>query len=88
MLTDAILQNYIQHIDRLTTTPTLTQEYFTASNATGAGPAIFSLSFENFMANPQLYQQEVFGPSTIVVKCNHAREFLSVAKVLGMWIAD
>lgn len=35
------------------------------------------------MSNPLLYQQEVFGPSTIIVKCTDPAQFLQVQEVLG-----
>lgn len=62
----------------------LTQEYKTDSDRTGAGPAFFTLSFEDFMADPLSYQQEVFGPSTIIVKCSSVDQFLKVPDVLGI----
>jgi len=83
MLTDGIMNNYMTHVDRFAASTTLNQEYRTQSSpSVGAGPAVFSLDFSEFMSDPIYYQQEVFGPSTVVVKCTSVQQFSQAAAVM------
>lgn len=47
------------------------------------GPTVFSVSLKDFLESPQELQMELFGPSTLIVRCNDTSEFNQVAKIVG-----
>jgi len=59
-------------------------EYATGSldHETGAGPAVFSVSIQNFLKNAALLQTEIFGPCTLLIKCSSVKQLEKLHTVL------
>lgn len=73
MLTGGIEASYAAGVDRLASTPGVE----TWTRGTGAAAAVFSVGAAEFLAAPAL-QEEVFGPSTLVVLCESRTSALDV----------
>lgn len=83
MLTPSILEAYKTGVDNLRSVKELNCVHYTpATLGNHASPAVFSISITDFLKNPHKYQEEIFGPSTIIVKCSKIAELLAVAKNL------
>ena len=81
MLYDAICQRYrdsVQHLKSLPDVHVITQEA-AATDSKKAQTIVFTTSAKTFLKEKQL-QEEVFGPSTIIVTCDSERELEEVAR--------
>jgi len=87
MVTPTVQQNYIDQVERFSKLSGLKLEYKTKSGPAGAGPAIFSVPFEEYLKNPSQLQEEIFGPATVIVYCDKktpttGSQFVAAAKSL------
>ncbi|MGH9883669.1 MAG: aldehyde dehydrogenase (NADP(+)), partial [Pyrinomonadaceae bacterium] len=84
MLHPGILRSYEEGLERLASIEGIeTQRSRMAAEATRtqATPAVFVASVNNLLANKEI-SEEVFGPSTVIVKCRLREEMLQVARGL------
>jgi len=84
MLTPSIFDAYNAGVAEMKGYPFIRLEYKCASGdfATGAGPAVFSVSYNNFINNNKILQKELFGPSTLLVRCSSVAQLSSLSQVL------
>lgn len=78
MLTPGITTAYCDAVAQVAKTNGLRA---TKGDGEGSVPALFETSAQIFLANPELHQ-EVFGPSTILIRCESQAEFEQVARAL------
>lgn len=83
MLHSGIYENYVRSKTEFLTTPEVKKEHTQPdeSSSAKAGPAIASVSAADFLSNENL-QNEVFGPFTMLIKCNDLDEMMAIAKNL------
>jgi NADP-dependent aldehyde dehydrogenase len=89
MLTAPIVQSYRESIRRLKATASMAvfapensaNWLAEGSSADEAFPVLFEVSASEFLASGEL-QHEVFGPSTILVRCESAEQMMRVARHL------
>jgi 2,5-dioxopentanoate dehydrogenase len=85
MLMEAILDGYEQGIQRLAAVPGVERTSCSAQDAdrgkTQCRAALFVTDASKFLQEPRL-REEVFGPSTLVVRCRHPQEMLVIARRL------
>eukprot|EP01126_Amoeba_proteus_P031395 TRINITY_DN3080_c0_g1_i7.p1 TRINITY_DN3080_c0_g1~~TRINITY_DN3080_c0_g1_i7.p1 ORF type:complete len:380 (-),score=50.50 TRINITY_DN3080_c0_g1_i7:153-1292(-) len=84
MLTKEILCSYIDKIQQFASLKGVKQVYRAESGLTsGAGPTIFSVDFSDFIASSnQIFQKEIFGPCTLLVRCSDVSQFKEISHVL------
>eukprot|EP01124_Arcella_intermedia_P022152 TRINITY_DN3245_c0_g1_i1.p1 TRINITY_DN3245_c0_g1~~TRINITY_DN3245_c0_g1_i1.p1 ORF type:complete len:519 (+),score=67.25 TRINITY_DN3245_c0_g1_i1:38-1594(+) len=68
MLTTDIYHHYTSAVESLSTNKVLKTEHYKPTKDLEASPALFSVSLKDFENNLNTLQDEVFGPSTIIVK--------------------
>jgi 2,5-dioxopentanoate dehydrogenase len=82
MLTARICATYRAGRDRFEHTPGVEPCATVTTDAPGrAGAAVFVTDASNFLRHPEL-MEEIFGPSTLVVRCAEADQMLAVARAL------
>ena len=82
MLNQNIQASYERGIERLSETNGVTRNALGAGQSAEEGvPAVFSTSAERFLAEPTL-SEEVFGPSTLIVKGESKTDMIEVAMKL------
>jgi NADP-dependent aldehyde dehydrogenase len=81
MLNPGIQKNYSDKKTRMLEAPGVAAEFATSDNGDGSqkgGPAVASVTAAAFLANPNM-QDEVFGPFTLLIKCQNIDEMCAVA---------
>jgi NADP-dependent aldehyde dehydrogenase len=81
MLNPGIQKNYSDKKTRMLEAPGVAAEFATSDNGDGSqkgGPAVASVTAAAFLANPNM-QEEVFGPFTLLIKCQNMDEMCAVA---------
>ncbi|MEJ7712555.1 MAG: hypothetical protein WKF84_22575 [Pyrinomonadaceae bacterium] len=82
MLNAGILHNYREGVARLRETQNVSgSEATTAAATQKAAAAVFATDAATFLSNEQL-AEEVFGPSTLIVKCQDKSELERVAEAM------
>jgi NADP-dependent aldehyde dehydrogenase len=84
MITPNIRASYEKGIAHFTQTPGVRRAASVAvseTSGTQGGAALFATNAETFLKEPAL-QEEVFGPSTIVVQCDSREQMIEAAKKL------
>lgn len=82
MLNEGINKNYETLRSAVAANEGITKHYFGSTDRRWAGqPTLVSTSAENFAANPNLHR-EVFGPFTLLIRCQTEAELLNVASSL------
>jgi NADP-dependent aldehyde dehydrogenase len=82
MLNPGIQKNYSEKKADILKASGVATEYATSDNGDGSqkgGPAIASVNASEFLANPCM-QDEVFGPFTMMIKCQNPDEMCAVAQ--------
>jgi len=82
MLTEGIARAFAAHTAQRARVPGVASlTTAAAGRRCGASPVWFETDAATFLARPAL-SEEIFGPSSLVVWCDHARELLAVARAL------
>ena len=83
MLHEGIASNYATGVKKMSAQDGVAQKTVVKSEADTcqAGPVVFETDFATFAGNPQL-QDEVFGPSTLLVHCSSEEELHQASKNL------
>jgi len=79
MLTSGIAQAYCSGISRLSSSPAV--QPLSEINSDAPTPAVWVTTTSAFLANPDL-QEEVFGPSGIIIRAGHYEEMLQIVDAL------
>jgi len=84
MLTPSIMEAYRTGVKNLSSVQGVKCEHYkpTTNPESLASAAIFSVTISEFLKNHLRLQEELFGPSTIIVKCSKLEELLSVPDIL------
>ncbi len=80
MLTAGIKHNYIQQTERRASEAGLKQTRAASSQAVAA--MIFETTSEQWRSNPQ-WQEEIFGPQSIIVICDDDQEMITLGQALA-----
>jgi 2,5-dioxopentanoate dehydrogenase len=81
MLNQGIKNAFDKGIENLKTKAPVLNTGLEASQNSAAQPVIFHTTYADFLANPAL-EEEVFGPSSVLVETNSKAEMLALAKNL------
>ncbi|WP_171208015.1 MULTISPECIES: aldehyde dehydrogenase (NADP(+)) [unclassified Ruegeria] len=81
MLTDGIASSYRAGVERVATTAGVQQIIGTPCETREAAPYLFTVSCDDWLADPEL-QEEVFGPLGIVVRVRNFDQMLRVANTI------
>jgi NADP-dependent aldehyde dehydrogenase len=82
MLHPGILRAFESGVDKLSRIPgvaTTRSSTRPDSHKTEAAPTLFSTNAETYLSNPEL-SEEVFGPSTVIVRCASREELVEIAR--------
>lgn len=84
MLTPGIRSAYVSGLERFATTKRVKKlaDGAPGSGACAAQPTLFSTEAQQFQENPHL-QEEVFGPSSLLVGCRDVDEMIALAEQLS-----
>jgi NADP-dependent aldehyde dehydrogenase len=84
LLTTSIMNSYRTGVKELSSAPGIKKAHYkpTTQPESLASPAVFTLSLHDFLKNPSRFQEELFGPSTILVQCPKLENTLSLPDLL------
>lgn len=81
MLHEGIANNYRSGVTEMSAQDGVEQLVSVEADGAQGGTALFRTSLAQFIANPNL-SKEVFGPSTLVIRCDSSADFLAAAQAL------
>lgn len=82
MLNAGIQNTYIKEIDKRQAEVKLVSEGIKPEGHLSVSSSIFECTFEEFISNPKI-QEEIFGPTSIVVNCKNKDQMLEIAKSMS-----